>query len=328
MSIKNTAYRRYKIIDSMLTNRMRRYPSMDEIREVCFDQLDKYPSVETIQKDIRNMKEEAPDGFEAPIKFNRPKGGYEYTDPNFSINKTGLNDQDINSIKEAIDLLQSIGGSRVSGKFSHAMEKVLSSYREKFPKTDYKRQIIQADTPPPSRGFEHFDLLFTACRDQIPTSIVHYSYRKRKFKAITIHPILLKEFDNKWYVVGYSELHKGMRTFGFDRIYEPHLLYKSFIDVVKEEKDSYMNDVYGVYPLNNEAKQKVIIFAKPLATNYLQAYPIHESQHVQKHDNGSSTITFDLIPSMELIRLFMSYGSEIRVEEPSWIINYIEKSIK
>ena len=49
---------------------------------------------------------------------------------------------------------------------------------------------------------------------------------KRNFNAVIVHPIRLKEFDNKWYLIGFSEHHNSMRTFGLDRIYEPLQLKK------------------------------------------------------------------------------------------------------
>jgi hypothetical protein len=48
------------VIDSLLRNNMKKYPTMEEILEACYDKLDYTPSVETIQKDIRNMKMDPP----------------------------------------------------------------------------------------------------------------------------------------------------------------------------------------------------------------------------------------------------------------------------
>ena len=60
-----------------------------------------------------------------------------------------------------------------------------------------------------------------------------------------IHPVLLKEFDNFWYLLGYSESHKDLRTFGFDRIYEPMLLKKLFIATPQDIVSSYYKDIYA-----------------------------------------------------------------------------------
>ena len=52
MPINKSAFRRYKVIDQLLRNRMRMYPTMEDIIEACREKLDVDPSPETIQKDI------------------------------------------------------------------------------------------------------------------------------------------------------------------------------------------------------------------------------------------------------------------------------------
>ena len=52
MSLSKSAYRRYKIIDSLIRSTIKPYPSMIDIQEACLDKLDFFPPVVTIEKDI------------------------------------------------------------------------------------------------------------------------------------------------------------------------------------------------------------------------------------------------------------------------------------
>jgi predicted DNA-binding transcriptional regulator YafY len=324
MPVNKSAFRRYKIIDLMLRNKMRKYPTMNEIIEECRDKLKVDPAVDTIQKDIAQMRLSPPYGFDAPILYNRLKGGYEYTDPDYSLSGISLSDLDIDAIKESIDVIQSIGGSRMSEKFNSAMEKILSTVLEEFPGGKNKLPFLQTMNPPKSRGFEHFDLFYTACRSKIPVSFVHYSYNKNTFSAITLHPFLIKEFENKWYILGYSEKHKEVRTFGMDRVFDPFQLKKPFIAVDRTELDSLAKDYYGVFPIPNKKKQRIKLKVSSLATNYFQAYPLHESQIIKKQSDGYSYIRFELIPTIELTRLFLSHGRHVKIMEPKWLIIFTE----
>lgn len=319
MGVSRSAYRRYKVIDSLLRNTMRPYPTLVDIQEACENKLDISPSLDTLEKDIRNMKLPEPDGFDAPIYYCRLNKGYQYTNPNFSINSIGLTDTDINSIKEAMELLQNISGDRVGERFSYAIDKVLSSFKETFPDGNSKRKIIQTDYVPTARGFENFETLFSACKNKYPISFVHYSYNKREFKSVIVHPLMLKEFENRWYLVGYSESHDALRTFGFDRIYQPLYLKRKFIPFNQDEVESYVNDLYGVYPIENQSKQKIVIKTSPIITNYFEAYPIHSSQVSDKRSSGVGIFTFQLVPTIELVRLFRSYGKELSIKEPIWL---------
>lgn len=324
MAISRSAYRRYKVIDSLLRNTMRPYPTIIDVQEACQQKLDIFPSLDTIEKDIRNMKLPEPDGFDAPIKYCRFNRGYHYTDSTFSINGVRLTEKDVNSIKEALELLQNIGSSRVSDSFSYALDKILISCKEEFPEGDAKRKIIETESISGSRGSEYFDTFFKACKNKIPVSFTHYSYQKRRFKAVIIHPVLLKEFDNFWYLLGYSESHKSLRTFGFDRIYEPMLLNRKFNSTPQDIVSNYYKDIYGVYPIKNQLQQEIIFFASSMVSNYFEAYPIHESQLCKKRDSGN-LYSLQLIPSMELMKMFRSYGAEVKVIEPKWLYEEMKK---
>ena len=325
MPINKSAFRRYKVIDMLLQNKMKRYPTMQEIIEACYEKLGVDTSAETIQKDIAQMRMLPPDGFDAPILYNRSKGGYEYTNPDFSLLGVQLSDLDIETIKESAELLQLVGGSRVSEKFNNAIEKIFTTVLEEFPNHKHREKHVQTMVPPPSRGFEHFDLFYGACIHKQPVSFIHYSYKKRTFSSIIIHPSLIKEFENKWYVVGYSEKHQEVRTFGMDRIFSPFALRKKFVTLDDSTLKSMQQDYYGVFPIPNQPKQQITIEASALATNYFLAYPIHSSQEVEKQPHGSAIIHFELIPTLELTRLFLSHGYHVKVQSPSWYVAFTQK---
>jgi predicted DNA-binding transcriptional regulator YafY len=88
------------------------------------------------------------------------------------------------------------------------------------------------------------------------------------------------------------------------------------------QMDVYLNDVYGVYPIPGAIKEHIQIEVNRENTQYFQAYPLHESQQIQKHNYGNSTITFDLIPSFELARHFLAQGRNIKITSPKWLIDF------
>ena len=106
MGINRNAYLRYKAIDMRLRNRYCSAPDMGDLIEACRAAIEYRPSIETIQKDIKLMREQPPKGFAAPIKFCRRKLVYEYTDPSYSFDTIGLNDEDIEGIKKALEVME------------------------------------------------------------------------------------------------------------------------------------------------------------------------------------------------------------------------------
>ncbi len=318
MGISKSAYSRYRVIDKMLRNIYKPYPSLYDLQEACENSLDLSPSLNTLEKDIKNMKQT--DVLDAPIVYCRKHLGYYYSNPNYSINSIPLTDYDISSIKEALDLIKNLGGgNRINDRFSYAIQKILATYKEEFPDSNTQRKIILTDYVEGAKGNENFNTLFNSCKNQYPISFSHYSYNYREFNVVIAHPILLKEFENRWYLIAYSETHKSIRTFGLDRIYEPLHLKRKYIDSNEKEVDSYCKDIYGVYPIENQPKQRITFLTSIKITNYFEAYPIHFSQKAEKNESGSSFFTLDLVPSMELIRLFRSYGKNLEVINPEWL---------
>ncbi|RAR73794.1 helix-turn-helix transcriptional regulator [Flavobacterium aciduliphilum] len=323
MDVSKSAYSRYRVIDKMLKNTFRPYPTLLDIQEACERSLDKTPSLDTLEKDIRNMKQS--EVFEAPIVYCRKNLGYYYSNPNYSINSIPLTDNDISSIKEALDLVKNLGGgNRINERFSDAIQKILATYKEEFPDSDTKRKIIQTDYVEGAKGYENFNILFNACKNQNPISFVHYSYTKREFKSVIVHPIRLKEFENRWYLIGYSEHHHSIRTFGLDRMYEVVRLRKKYIESDSDEIERYCTAIYGVYPIENQAQQIITFLTSISITNYFEAYPIHPSQTAEKNESGSCYFTINVVPSMELVRMFRSYGSNLKVVYPLWLKEQIK----
>lgn len=71
-----------------------------------------------------------------------------------------------------------------------------------------------------------------------------------------IHPYQLLEFENKWYLLGYSETKKKLRVYGFDRIMPDFDLMKNikFNDTKRNEVVKYSKYMFGVYPLTMAQK--------------------------------------------------------------------------
>jgi predicted DNA-binding transcriptional regulator YafY len=266
------------------------------------------------------MKEDEGLGYFAPIKFHRGHQGYYYSEPDYSINKIALKETDIEAIKAYTDMLSEYSGTRVNYNFAHALNKVLASVKESFPDGNSKRKIIQTDHAPQHLGFEHFEILLHAAKEKIPICFVHYSYTNRDFKSVIVHPIMLKEFNNSWYLLAYSENHKSLRTFGFDRIYEPKLLKRVYKETDEKITINYFKHIYGVYPINNQKLQEIRFWVDPMLADYINAHPIHESQ-IKEHEmsHGHTIFKVKLIPSQELINLFQSYGEQLIVLTPEWI---------
>jgi predicted DNA-binding transcriptional regulator YafY len=320
MPLNKLAYARYTIIDECLTNKRRPYPGMEDLIRTCEGKLQKEFSISQIQKDIKAMKEGIL-GIPAPIRFSKSYNGYYYGDPDFSIKTIPLNSNELESLHQAADLLKIFSGSRVSQYFNDAVRKIDTALKVDYGQPSTNRYpIIDIERPSDHRGFQYFELFVEAAQNRNPVSFVHYSYDKRKFSAVILHTYMLKEFHNRWYVIGHSEKHGEVRIFGIDRIYDPLMLNREFKEDKKFNPDFYTKDLYGVLPMENQKKQRIDFRVTPGLSNYFLANPIHSSQKVVTyHEFGTLDFSIEVIPTIELLNDFFMYSTKLKVLKPVWI---------
>ena len=315
MPITKNAFKRFVIIDQVLRDKQHP-PTLKRMQEVCGAQKIEV-SLETLSKDIRDMRKE----MQVPIKFNPSTQKYYYSDDQFSLRGVRLTTEETKVLQESLTLIRCLLKTELGNKLRHAMEKVLSNSFEAETKTA-RIPILKTMEPPESRGYDHMDMLLDACKERIPVSFIHYSYTKEVFNSVLFHPCVVREFDNRWYIFGFSETHQAARCFGLDRIYAPKFVDKFFRNTEAASLENFLDHMYGVYPLPESVKEEVMLHSSPFVTKMLNANPIHASQKVTKHRNGTGRISLNLIPTMELVQFIRSYGRDLQIIAPRWLAAY------
>lgn len=318
MPLNKEAYIRYKIIDGCIANKQKPFPSMEELMKVCEAKLGKSFTVSTLQKDIKAMKEDEALGFLAPIKFSKSKNGYYYSNPNYSISKIPLQDEEIEALKDANDLLQAFGGKQLNEAYNQAYIKLMDALD--MDKKGKKNEIapIYSEQPPPHSGFQHFYPILEAIKNKRVIQFDHVNYHKNDLTEPIVHPYQLIEFNHYWYVIGYSQERKAIRVFGLDRILTD-ISYPEipFNDSKIKEVKKYNQDMYGVFPYENEKKQVIVFLTTQFLANYIETHPIHASQLSLKCTiKNRSKFSIEVIPTLELTRWFFSNAPDVVVQHP------------
>lgn len=327
---------RYAIIDKCLTNPFKPFPTMDDLKYAIERELKTTVSTATVQKDIAQMKKgEDEGGYSAPIIFRRSRQGYAYDFekfPDYTIRAFGLNDREIEAIELAAGVLQHFKGIKVNDAYNHAIDKLLSAVDiKKSDKQENLANAIQPEDATYMRGMEHFETIVSSIKKKIPISFIHYSYTKKLFKAIIIHPYLMKESNKRWYLVGYSEEHNNVRYFGLDRIYDPMMIDKEFIENQGGDLRSLFDNKIGLHTLKedgNEQPENIKLWVSQTMANYIKSMPIHKTQTHEEYDGyGEIIVTVNLIPTFELLALVLSYGTHMELLSPNWLRKSIAKEI-
>jgi predicted DNA-binding transcriptional regulator YafY len=171
----------------------------------------------------------------------------------------------------------------------------------------------------------NFKVILNAIQIKLPISFTHSSFYHLKDENYTVKPYFLKQYQNRWYVVGETE--KGYRTFGIDRIRAINLGSKKFKAKTEEAMEKFSHVVglnFVDHPIER-IKLRFHISQKP----YLQSLPLHQSQkEIPTINDETFDIELVIHPNFEFNQQILKYGSLVTVLEPKWLALEIKKEIK
>ncbi len=118
---------RCRIIDQELSSKAR--VKSKSIQKILSERYDLEVTLRTIQKDIEAMCNDSRFGFFAPIEYDPKKKAYYYTDPNFSLQKFNLTDEELNSLHLGVRAIKAYSDFGVFKIFGDAIKKVEDGIR-------------------------------------------------------------------------------------------------------------------------------------------------------------------------------------------------------
>ncbi|NER17353.1 helix-turn-helix transcriptional regulator [Spongiivirga citrea] len=329
MALNKNALIRYKTIDKCLQNGYRKW-TLDDLITACSDALYEYEGREinvskrTVQLDIQLMRSDKL-GYNAPIEVYRKKY-YRYEDPEYSITDIPITENDMNVLSETVEMLKQFKDfslfSELGGIIQRLEDKV---YTEKT----HQSSIIHLDKNDGLKGLEHLDVLYQAILKKLVLKVSYQSFKARHPSILVFHPFILKEFNNRWFLVGKNAANKPIITLALDRIIS--IDYDLEIPFLNEDfdGDTFYENTIGVTVLNEEQLQEVIIKVDHKNAPYVLTKPFHSSQElVERASDNGMIFKMKVHLNFELERLILGFGDSIEVLEPKQLRKRIRKKLE
>jgi predicted DNA-binding transcriptional regulator YafY len=308
---------RYRIINRCLIDY--KYVSMEKLLEVCREAFDNEVARRTIEKDIHDMRFDSQLGYYAPIRFDAYRGAYFYDDQDYSIDKIPLDYYDLEALSFASALLDQYKSIGIFTTFSGAVQKIMNTmkihrYLEKHPDA----RCVGFENFPVIRGQELLPVILDAILGQKALSIDHQRFDTDETHHHTLHPYYLKEYRNRWYVVGYTASKKQIQSFGLERISSLRVLDGTPFVSRPFDPEAYFRDCIGVMVAAEPAADITLRFMVKQGM-YILTQPIHESQKVVDHSKDHITVSLHVVPSFEFLSLVTGWGAAVEVLSPVWL---------
>lgn len=328
MPVNRNALIRYRTIDQCLRNRYRQW-TLEDLIEACSEALYEYEGIDkgvsrrTVQGDIQMMRSDKL-GYNAPITVIDKKY-YAYEDPEYSITNIPLTDQDLNKLTEVVEILRQFEG------FSHFQELngMVKRLEDKVQSAKYKQApVIDFEKNPNLKGLEHLDTLYQAVLRKQPLTISYQSFRAKAPRAFTFHPYLLKEFRNRWFLLGRRNSQNMLSLLALDRMEAISHAAEAFIPEEEANISNYFDDVIGVTVSSGGPIMEVRLWVDAYNSPYVRTKPIHPSQEiVQENADGSIEVIIRVKQNFELMREIMGFGPSMVVLEPRRLRDIIKKKV-
>lgn len=320
MPANKYALLRYRIIDRCLTNSARPFPTKEDLRQACEDALygsdGEQISESTIEKDLWAMRNEGELGFYAPIAYSKAHKGYYYEDENYTINDINLSDDDLDALYFAADTLTQFRDIPLFKAYRSAIDKVVSKLRvNRDPNDRTTDAFIQFEDAPEVAGLEHLEPLVDAIKSTSTIALDYGKFTDESIETHMLHPYLLKEYRNRWYLIAFHPEKAMFKTYALDRIHSLKTTNEPFKVQSDFNPDQFFKYSMGITQLDT-APVEVVLHCEALQAKYFQSRPLHKSQTMRFEDDGTAELRMKVIISFELISEILSYGASVKVMAP------------
>jgi len=285
--------KRYFLIIEKIENE--RYPSFKTIKNHLFDKGFE-ESKRTIQRDFEHIR----DDFGIEIVYSNPHKGY-YIDRELSINPDAFL-RFLEIVNIAALLVDSLKESKDTLNF------------------------ISFEAHGQLRGIDNLKHLLFAVKNSRKISFSHENFGTGNVKKYSLKPYLLKEYQNRWYIVGVVGNMTETRTFGIDRIFDLVIEKKSFTPDPEIKPLELFENTIGLTYSDNEL-QEIILSFTPHQGKYIQSLPMHPSQEVLVDNQDEYRIKLTIIPNLEFRQRLLMLGRTVKVIEPQWLVDDVKKSL-
>lgn len=326
MASNKHAQIRYKVLDDCFSNFRRKF-YFNDLLERCNEALRELYGEEhtgiktrTLRSDINYIRARA---AEAGVDVESVDDGngyyYRYTEPDFSIFKRGLGEDDLAQLKETILMLQRFKGMPNFDWMSELVVKL----EDRLNLRGVSRSVVGYDENKTYTGLDWFQDMFDAI---INKSVLHVRYKT--FSDIvydwTIHPYYIKEYNNRWFLFGLNEEQHTIYNIPLDRIENLEQINKEYIpsDI---DFETYLDDVVGVSVFPRE-KESIRLQFSEHRFPYVLTKALHQSQRIVDFDNR--VIEINVIPNNELEALILSFGKDVEVLSPIEYRRQIQEVIR
>ncbi len=269
-------------------------------------------SRKTIVRDMAFMR----DRLDLPIEFDARINAYRYTHPVNSFPTVNVTEGELLALLVAQRALQQYRGTPFHRQLEIAFEKLAGGLRDKisFSPTDELRAVSFKNIGIGKTDLVVFNALSSAALRQFE---VTFSYRKpgeTKKVPRRVQPYHLANRENLWYLIGFDQERKALRTFALPRIADVMPTKETFVRPLDFSPEKFFANSLGV--LEGKGDHRVVIRFAATVAERVREREWHESQELRDLPGGALEVTLRLGALSEVEQWILGWGAAAEVIAP------------
>ena len=289
-------------------------------KELCAACQGVDPAVDerTIGSDLKFMREvlHAP----LPERANKHQG-YFYATP-YSI-LDGLDDSYLGSLNEALALLRQLATS----KEFIGLEDLLLRLEQRVSVTSAEQNPVIAFDEAELVGREHLIGLYNAIQKGAFLRVTYQTFQGDVAMTRHIFPLLLKEYNNRWVLVGWEEGRAVPQNLPLDRITAFRETAGTFVYPRTFDSQTYFQYLLGTTKTGAEP-QNVVLTVTAERARYVKTKKIHPQQETTWLPDGRLEVRLFLELNQELEARILEFGKDVEVVSPAELRERISANLR
>ena len=318
--MKNPQYERLKRINERLNRWGGRPVPKAELLAICG------VSERTLKEDIAFLRLE----YQASVSYCRREKGYFYASPFDLMAQLSLTPKDFQTLDTAVAALGQFKELPLFEDLRGTVDKIENAVKFRF-RPSLQSHRIQFESAPSCKGIEligPFLQWASACQ------AVEFDYQKHEdvpLEHYDLHPYLVKEYRNRWYVLGFCPRRDGLRIFGLDRILPESLLARDeYFDFPDFDARHYFSQALGI-AIYEEEPQEVVLSMTVEQGRFFKAQPFFPfaEEDVLIEGGEEFRVRFpQIIINQELVMEVARWGNRIKVVSPDSLRDQVKNYLR
>lgn len=179
----------------------------------------------------------------------------------------------------------------------------------------------------PSKDF--LPMIISAMKESKTLRLKYKAFWQNKEKVILLEPYCIKQFKQRWYLLGRNVQANRLLIYALDRIseIEEEESMKFKIPSYFSAKE-YFATAYGIITGDKTPEETVVLRVTKWHAHYLRSLALHHTQSEIESSDGYCTFEYHLCPTFDFQQEILSMGSFVEVLSPQWLREQIGNTVK